>query len=1170
MKKKLLLLLALILCFSMIFVLASCGEDDKTTNNSPNSSIDGGSNNGGSNGGSNSGGSNNGGNDNEGNNGGNNGGSNSGTSSLGTPVSIPDLDYSFNINIENVNSVAFKVTDAKLTLDNTVVGEGNDYFTKDEYTVYSVTVGEGYIGLDDNGKLVGYGKGVLNSKGVHTGVDQNFNCGFYIENNDVYFDFGGGVTGEYTEKVPYQAFKVSVDDITELVEMESDLSEMEGQMEQIEALLPEVEAWVTDVLIPILENVNLDGADELSENIINKLIAAYKNDDGSYTFAYNYNFIKEIAEASEKESISELIDLIIDDGFFDEIEDLIADEAIYELTVVDVINYLESERGIDFKATIDAVDALAAIYTGDSSMTLVKLLNAYADTDFPDDFDFYDFALNNEYSNMTVMDAIMQMIGEGASENEVKTQIAGYVALCKSKTIFDFIMPETDSEPYEYNEKAPTPSEIIDYMISYIDNIMALPPYSITFSSTGEFEYLTINSSMAEALYAKGGIGPEFERIANAQIVIDKNLNVTITAESDKIDVSGKVEFIPGESVSPNTAYASQIKSKLEGIHILTHEEILNILGADNDYVYYDSYEGCYYAFDSMYYSSYDYNVYCYVTKIYPGAVGVAIIDCCNASIYQNLYAGETDQAKYYVGYYETSTEALANVTYSDMLSYAEFGGIFIDSIDFLYENDVASNVPYNAYYNYMHDYERTSSETTDLTCGDIYYNEYRCINCGETYRSYNTVEHNYGVYYTTSAANGSTSATFTSAYGCVICGNKPNYETDSYNGYTVTVNSELPFNKFNANGVAFSVTITEETAGEYVFYSDNYYTSPDGYVYELLSDGTLSDYISYDYSGFDITVNLEAGKTYVFQSSYASNTYSVTLEKYSYCNENGCLYVGEYEYVDGSFVSAYYCQYCGTKHPTNTESYTVTVDSVLDFEPYDFPNSSYLAFKVTIDAEMDMGDYSFISSGAWPDGCIYELLSDGTLNTVNHEHSGFNFSATLVVGNTYVFTSTFEAQNYTLELKRYSYCDAYGHSYVGRYKLADESQGVNGGFTGGRYCEYCDYEEEPSYNVTITTDLDCQIYEYENGYLAFSVTIDEETAGYYSFTSNGYSVNGVDTYGKIYVIDEWGDLSFVTDNDDYDEWDFACFATLEAGKTYVFVSDFEYSDYNLFLSPAI
>ena len=196
------------------------------------------------------------------------------------------------------------------------------------------------------------------------------------------------------------------------------------------------------------------------------------------------------------------------------------------------------------------------------------------------------------------------------------------------------------------------------------------------------------------------------------------------------------------------------------------------------------------------------------------------------------------------------------------------------------------------------------------------------------------------------------------------------------------------------------------------------------------------------------------------------------------------------------------------------------------------------------------MGDYSFISSGAWPDGCIYELLSDGT----------------------YVFTSTFEAQNYTLELKRYSYCDAYGHSYVEKYKLTDESQGVNGGFTSGRYCEYCDavYEEEPSYNVTITTDLDCQIYEYENGYLAFSVTIDEETAGYYSFTSTGYYVNGVDTYGKIYVIDEWGDLSYVTDNDDYDGWDFACFATLEAGKTYVFVSDFEYSDYNLFLSPAI
>ncbi len=934
----------------------------------------------------------------------------------GGSIELPDINLDFDFDLSAFDSVAIKVTDASFEVDNYITSFP-EYFG-----VYSITIGEGYLALDDNDKLEGYGKATINTKGTETGVDKNFDAQFYIEDNNIYFDFGGGFMETNSSiNMPNHAFKICLDDVIGLVDFESIISEAESAYGDVEAILPDVEDWMNDVFFPILESIELDDIQDFSGSVLSKFIKVEENRNGSTTLSFNYEYVIEIVEASTDASISELVDMLLADGTFEAVEDIILGGDIYELTMVDAINYIETERGLDLQATLDAIDAIIAIVSGDSSMTLVKVLNQYADAGLPDNFDFYEFALDNEYSDYTVMDAIRYAVGGNNTDREIQTQIAGYIAQCRSYTIYDFILPDNQST----NSNIPTPDEIVEYAVSLIDTLYAVSPYSITLAADGTFESVKIFSNSFRFVFDEDNIGPTPVSVATIEVVIDKDFNVVATLGSGELTCSGELEIIPGETVRVNTSAANSLKSKLDSVHVLTQTEIVSLLSNEFSHAYYDSNDNCYYAF-----RNYSYGVR--VCKIIPTTVAVAAFDYCGGPVYSNLFIYSTAWVDYYS----------MDVDYNYVVNNAYFSDDFeIEAIDFRYQYGSVSSayVPSQFGHNYTLNYD---SYNDNLTCGDIYYHEYTCTNCGDTYRSYNSISHDYRAHYVLLNPYQGINGGVVSKYGCSICGESVNdYYYDNYDGHEISVNSVLGGEVYNfdyGDGFAFSVTIDESTAGYYKFYSTGYYINN---------------------------------------------------------------------------VDTY-----GTIYYLDDWGYTTFITSSDDYDGYDF-------------------------------ACF----------------------ATLEAGKTYVFLSDFELSDYSIFLEKVDvseYCSMNGHNYENEYKLVDESMGVAGGFTGGRYCTICGNVDEYSstHNVSITTNLDCEVYDYY-GSLAFSVTIDESTAGYYQFYSEGYNINGVDTRGTIYYIDDWGVLSYLTNSDDYNGWDFACFATLEAGRTYVFVTDFEYSDYSLYLS---
>ncbi len=709
-----------------------------------------------------------------------------------TVFNVPTVDFS------EYKSIGLELKDYTLTL---VYKENYDSVYDSTMTI---DVLSGYVGLDDNGELVGAGKGTIRNVGANTNLDNSMELTFVIENGVLYAGMEGDNFEVNTTYGENQYVKI---DLT--AETAPELEEMEEILAQVEALVPVIEEWYNEEFAPIFADVSIstDGAKKYAAKLANALLKKTVATDGSYTLTIDFEAIKAFNSDLATKKISQIVDVLLGEGTYADVKAFINSDEFYSFSVADVIDYIETEQGVDLAELFGAINSLLATLTDNEDMTLEALLIQSGEFEgmIDEDFDIVEFLRSEEMANFSVMAALKTFIpaeddpttadvDEAAAA--VKEFVAGIFTQLESTTVYELlammggsnneqVRPNPDDEdalPNPGAGNAPVADEdpmaaIVAEINAMIDMISEMTGITINVDKNGNYVSTVISVTVSD---------PSLTLTADITVTAT-DVTVDMALEGDMGDVQNDAEctvkVVPGMTVTVEAAKVAALKAVFADIPTVNNQEFFNIAknyiddSLYNDYFYYTEgntlYAICVEGINldtdndvariyvSIYKTSNVYNAMTvmkgctnklYVTLEAPFEMAEGSFDAQNISgiMAQNNYNGECD-FDFINTYYLNAGNAVANV--QSLIDSADKNDAWQEdyaNLSFLFDTATDTLTPYYNNEGYM-----SNSDEIDYNGHHFVLDETKstepedyCTDMGKRHYKCSTCDYEYDYYY--------------------------------------------------------------------------------------------------------------------------------------------------------------------------------------------------------------------------------------------------------------------------------------------------------------------------------------------------------------------------------------------------------------------------------------
>lgn len=790
------------------------------------------------------------------------------------------------INIEDLEqNIVVKVTDFNLSITDI-------YDLEDDYTASMINIAEGYITIDENDNIYGYGDGTIKFDGTHTGVHNEFDAAIYFLDGYIYYMVDGAPEYDST---------LSTTLISRVMLSQKSTDEIKDAVEKSEEAYPAIQEWLTGSFMPLFENIDLDkypqDVQTLIIDAINSAFVRTENENGTVSYKINYEAAYEVADLLCDEPFSTYVDMIYGEGTFEAVKDFVTADEFYAYDVFELLNYIEVEQGVDLEAFFDALDSLAAIVLDDDEATFEELLSKAEP--LPEGFDIYDFISDGNLAQMTVMDAILLAleveddpetpdVDESAEAQDlIKNTVLDYFEMFETLSFAELCCEAEDADDIEDVRKA---------MYDVID--MYTEPF--------DFELcLNADNTFNSAVFTQTVNDSEYELEGKFEIKITDKIDVSLSQKREDTSINIKGEILLDEALDIDQDTVDKLLAPFTIDDKITTENVYKCLTELNEYStrYYYFINGEIYSFyinrynyvaDADAENSY-YNAEIGIEKFTGECIQIDSVEKCGGGY---AYSASISFCKTEERYY-TIENVLApkDAWGSEIRDKIDFEALDLDALGVVFdESDTTSKSIYftvdgeevnpfsssDPFYDSMHDYEYNEDlSIKDVECGTVYYKVYVCTECGESYNRYYSNSHEY--YRRYFYENGT-------YYVKKVCSNCDDVREDWIN--SINIETDLEIDYYDCNKFAgFTFECTKENAGKYTIELDNY-DFAQVTVYEIVGDNLYivdSDYSFGSYDEFSITTDLSAGQTYVFAlETYLYNSSSTDIIANFYAAPDG------------------------------------------------------------------------------------------------------------------------------------------------------------------------------------------------------------------------------------------------------------------------------------------
>ena len=420
------------------------------------------------------------------------------------PVEITNADVIENV-IEDI--IGRKIT-VKL----------NNFEVKVEGMEVSMPILEGYVSLDDNLNLNGY---FIVKQSMKEGIAEEIvDQRIYIYQNKVYTKSvtteGGYVS---SSDLSYQDISVSMD--------HSDIS-----MEQIEAYLQMLDSWYNDsfsAIVEKLESTNSQAIKQVKEDIVNTIFDIEETLNG-YVITLNLDGIEDLLTYLTTATIYDIAEKVVGEDILTNVDKVLT------YSIGDLISYIES-KGFVLSEVIASLDDLVKVALSDYEIESVEaLLQMYTGNA---DLDIDALLANEDILAYKVADALIMMLGEEATYEDVKAMIEQYIEQFKTVKVLDLVMMYMGMEA---DDESNPILDMVNEGIDYVARVLEGVNFSITCDAEFKVKDIKFNISLTgddleSELIPSGGMVPEMFNI-EAAILLDYVSNYdlsNIKAEYDSI-----------------------------------------------------------------------------------------------------------------------------------------------------------------------------------------------------------------------------------------------------------------------------------------------------------------------------------------------------------------------------------------------------------------------------------------------------------------------------------------------------------------------------------------------------------------------------------------------------------------------------------------------------------
>lgn len=844
---------------------------------------------------------------------------------LGALAPAYDLSEGFGITIENI----------------TVEGEGGD--------LAGIELAELVLYRDENNSTVGYGRGTvaLDSTSYKTETERAFEL---IVKDGVVYTYTSGIDEVYNTLEVTSRGSFSYAALIEAVD-EIQTAEM-----MLDYYLPLVEGWLVDSFLPAFgaPDIDLDLGAELGAviseanaySIVNKLFTLGESTDGK-TLTLDLSVLTELHNTLSSKKVAELVDLCAGVGTFASIREALP--LIKGLSVRMLKDMITVNLGVDLDALLDSLDELVCIIYGDEGVTLEMLLEL--DTDIGDILEDEDFLA------LSVKDALMYAL-ELETEAELDAVIANLLTSLETKTFYS-LAGLTDDDVAAIGAAIEGISDAVSYVISV--------------DAEGNFAGASLTVTIPD------------DGIVSVDILTDK---IEVSISSDEVDAS--LSVIPGlELRAPEGALAA-IEEKLAEAPDAFDEDYCESMGWIPLYDGEDNLIGAIAGFRLGTVENGEVEVD--LTVVYlEDVIGKTVTEGCgNLVDFEVIYLGA-----YYERVYECdlAEDELAEMTDGQIITYLFESGAYVDgSSEYVvmgYYGIVNTETGELIYgvddggHAWQEDEENSLPESDDMACGDIFYEAFVCLGCGETYIEYDYVGHDYEYDVDASVVGVSCGDYYSDVYACTVCGDSF-VGGEGYLGHTYRYDEENSIVGINCGDYcadAYTCSGCGDTQYENESYRDH------DYVYD--ADKSIYGEACGDYYA-DAYTCTGCGDTQYENEGYLPHSNTVV----TYVNNGGtvvgtgtCEECGEPTgYVETYHVTATGCEY---------RMLNGTDDSISTSFHIEITDTQAGKYRVTFTYEGVNGCYSYVynttegslllydGDGGIENGFTREFESDGSRNVV-------------------------------------------------------------------------------------------------------------------------------------------------------------------------------------------
>ncbi len=426
------------------------------------------------------------------------------------------------VDVESISSLGVVVKDLYIN-------------TIDEYgeNEVSIELAELVIYINEDGELCGYGEGYGIMK------DPNFDGPTEI-----------GIYAAIEDETFYVWKKSNVEQymISSLEALITSNDKVGSAVGMLEGLLPSLEVWINESLVPVFSTVTLpDGMDapDLSEENIEKALTMILNlffkveqtEDGAL-IVFDTGIIKEVNNALNEKTISELVDLWCGVGTFEQLLKLVP--KMLDYTFADLIEFINVNLGVDIPALLSAFDELAAIVTGTEGVTFESLVGIEGDIGA--------ILEDEEMLSMDVRTLLIAYMGLSNAE-ELDAMVEQIIEMLKTTTA------------YQLFEVSQSDAELINEVADQIGEMFS---YRIQIDKTGKFVRSDLFADLSD------------EDVLITMVLTPEKLSVNFVDPLGDNNID--LEVIPGYTPNPNAEKLAEIKKAIDETPEL-NEEVLGYFG---------------------------------------------------------------------------------------------------------------------------------------------------------------------------------------------------------------------------------------------------------------------------------------------------------------------------------------------------------------------------------------------------------------------------------------------------------------------------------------------------------------------------------------------------------------------------------------------------------------